>query len=134
MKVLQVYEEATREASVDYSSASVVIPVVNSIMRSLEVSDSDTGVVKMKRGMLASLKHRYENMESNEYFAIATLLDPIFKLRVFSSTSSGALAKPMLISSYETLESQDNSNPPSPKRMREQSEDSEPPSSLLWKF
>ncbi len=134
MKVLQVYEEATREASGDYSSASVVIPVVNSIMRSLEVSDSDTGVMKMKRGMLASLKHRYENMESNEYFAIATLLDPRFKLRVFSSTSSGALAKQMLISSYETLESQDNSNPPSPKRMREQSEDSEPPSSLLWKF
>ena len=134
MKVLQVYEEATREASGDYSSASVVIPVVNSIMRSLEVSDSDAGVMKMKREMLASLKHRYENMESNEYYAIATLLDPRFKLRVFSSTSSGALAKQMLISSYETLESQDDSDPPSPKRMREQSEDSEPPSSLLWKF
>ena len=55
-------------------------------------------------------------------------------MRVFTLTSSGALAKQMLISFYETLESQDDSNPPSTKHMREQSEDSEPPSSLLWKI
>jgi len=47
MKVLQVFEEATHEASGDYSSASVTIPVVNSIMRLLEVSDADAGVMKM---------------------------------------------------------------------------------------
>ena len=33
VKVLQVFEEATLEAGGDYSSASIVIPVVNSIMR-----------------------------------------------------------------------------------------------------
>ena len=38
----------------------------------------------------------------------------------------------MLILSYETLVSQENSNP-SPKRLREESEESRP-SSLLWRF
>ena len=28
---------------------------------------SDAGVMKMKQEMLALLKHRYENMESNEF-------------------------------------------------------------------
>jgi len=32
VKVLQVYEEATREASGDYASAAIVIPIVNSIL------------------------------------------------------------------------------------------------------
>jgi len=57
------------------------------------------------------------------YFALATLLDPRFKQRVFSSTSSGAYVRQMLILSYETLDSQENSNPPSPKRLREESEE-----------
>lgn len=39
VKILQVYEEATREASGNYSTAGVIIPVVNSIVRSLEVFD-----------------------------------------------------------------------------------------------
>ena len=56
VKVLQIYEEATREASGNYSSVSVVVPVVNTIIRSLEVLEADVGVMRMKREMLASLK------------------------------------------------------------------------------
>ena len=53
--------------------------MVNSIIRSLEITDSDAGVMKMKREMLKSLKNQYKHMESNEYYAIATLLDSRFK-------------------------------------------------------
>ena len=66
-----------------YSTAGVIIPVVNSIMCSLEISDSDAGVMRMKREMLKSLKDRYRHMESNKYYSLATLLDPRFKQRVF---------------------------------------------------
>ena len=67
---------ATREVSGDYATAGPA-PVVNSIIRSLEISDSsDAGVMKMKREMLKSLREPYKHMESNEYYAIATLLDP----------------------------------------------------------
>jgi len=42
VKILQINEEAAREASDNYATAAV--PVVNSIMHSLETSDSDAGV------------------------------------------------------------------------------------------
>ena len=76
-------------------------------MRSLEVSDSDHGVMKMKREMLRSLKERYKHMESNKYYAIATLLDPRFKQEVFSLSSSAALAKQMLMVAHEALEEEE---------------------------
>ena len=140
VKILQIYEEATRKASGNYSTAGVIIPVVNSIMRSLEISDSDAGVMKMKREMLKSLKDRYRHMESNEYYSLATLLDPRFKQRVFSSSSSAALAKQMLIAAHEELEMERISDM-SLKRVRleqpEQSQDdtnSAKKKSLLWKY
>ena len=37
VKMLQIYEEATREASGNYATAGVIIPVVNSIIQSLIV-------------------------------------------------------------------------------------------------
>ena len=67
-----IYEEATCEASGNHATAGVIIPVVNSIIRSLEITDSDAGIMKMKREMLKSFKDRYKHMESNEYYATAT--------------------------------------------------------------
>ena len=89
IKILQVYEEATRAASGDYATVSFVIPIVNSILRSLEAADAeaDHGVIQMKREMLSSLKSHYNNIESNKYYPFATLLDPRFKQRAFSSPS-----------------------------------------------
>ena len=133
VKVLQIYEEATREASGNYSSVSVVIPVINSIVRSLDVLEADVGVMRMKREMLASLKQRYSDMESNEYYAVATLMDPRFKQRVFSSSSSGAKGKQMLIFSYGAQVS----NPPSPKRKRVEENEGNSltkSSSVLWQY
>ena len=117
VKILQIYEEATREASGNYPTAGVIIPVVNSIIRSLEITDGYAGAMKMKREMLKSLKDRYKHMESNEYYAIATLLDPRFKQRVFSSSSSAALAKQMLLAAHEQLE-MEGINDTSSKRAR----------------
>jgi len=42
-------------------------------MKSLEVFDSDHGIMKMKRELLKSLREHYKHMESNEYYAIAIL-------------------------------------------------------------
>ena len=134
VKILQVYEEATREASGNYATAGVVIPIVNSIMRSLDVVDEDVGIMKMKREMLKSLKERYRHMESNEYYAIATLLDPRFKQKVFSSSSSAALAKQMLIAAHEALEETEEDTTPKRPRIESNSCATNKKSSLLWKF
>ena len=76
-------------------------------MRSLEVFDSNVGVMKMKREMLKSLRECYSYLESYEYYAIATLLDSHFKQKIFSSSASAALAKQMLTAVYKTLEEED---------------------------
>ena len=141
IKILQVYEEATCAASGDYATLLVVIPIVNSISRSLEGADAkaDHGVMQMKREMLSSLKSRYNNIESNKYYALATLLDPRFKQQVFSSPSAAALAKQMLISSFEELEVACLSTPGtqsfSPKCIRlEGDNNAGKQRSILWGF
>ena len=53
----------------------------------------------MKREML-----KFKPMESNKFYPIATLLDPGFKQRIFSSSSLAALAKQMLLAAHEQLE------------------------------
>ena len=72
----------------------------------MEVSDADSGVTKMKREMLISLQTHYNDVESNKFFALATVLDPWFKQKVFSSATSAAMAKQMLISEYESFSSE----------------------------
>ena len=89
----------------------MVIPVVKSIMRSLKINNSDAGVMKMKREMLRSLREWYRQMESNEFYAIATVLDPRFKQKMFSCLSSAALAKQILIAAHERLEDLDEQSP-----------------------
>lgn len=103
VQILKIFEEATVAASSDHASASIVIPIVNSIIRSLETEDNDSGVSQMKRQMLVSLHARFADIESNKLYVMATILDPRFKQRVFSTASSAALAKQMLISEYEAL-------------------------------
>ena len=51
--------------------------------------------------MLKSLK---DQIESNEYYSLTTLLDARLKQRVFSSSSSAALAKQLRIVAHEELE------------------------------
>ena len=62
----------------------------------------------MKEEMLASLKRRYQDMESNKYFAVETVLDLRFKDKVFSSMSSGMIAEQMLTSLYEAEAQKDD--------------------------
>ena len=123
----------------NYATAGAIIPIVNRTICSLEITDSDVGVMKMKNKMLKPLKDCYKHMDSNEYYAITTLLDPKFKQRVFSSSSSAALAKQMLLAAHEQLE-MEGINDTSSKRARlddtqdDISVSSNKRSSLLWKY
>ena len=107
VRILLPFEEVTREASGDYSSAAVIIPVINSLERSLttttDSATDDHGITRMKKEMLSSLQQRYQNMETNKLYALATALDPRFKLRVFASASASALVRQMLMEEYEQL-------------------------------
>ena len=132
VKALQVYEEATHEASDNYSSAAIVIPIVNNILQSLEASHSDSGASRMKWQMLVSLQTHYNDVDCNKFFALATMLDPHFEQRVFSSAASAAMAKQMLISENESNTSEQDLDPPTSKCQRVQQ--NEKSKSLLWQF
>ncbi len=62
----------------------------------------------MKKEMLKSLEKRFEHVETNEYTALATLLDPRFKNKFFTGTSEQENVKMLLKEKVELLKSKDN--------------------------
>lgn len=108
VKILQVYEEATRSASGNYSTAAVIIPIVNSIQKFLQTKDMDHGVTRMKE------------------VCCSNFLDPRLKDKVFSSTSSGMTAKQMLTSLFEAeAQKQKNDLPPDSTQVSEVTQQTE---------
>ncbi len=85
VKVLTPIEEITKSISTSAASVSVIIPYVRIISKSLEPGDNDRGVQTMKTEMKSSLTRRFHNIEQNDKLSIATLLDPRFKDKFYSS-------------------------------------------------
>ena len=118
--ILKPIEDITQSVSSDRASSSMIIPFVRSLRKSWEANDDDRGVQTIKSEMLSSLNERYSEVESNEHLVLATLLDPCFKDRFFSS-SFKTDAKTLLetkvaeITSRST-ESTDTSNEPPPQK------------------
>jgi len=102
VKLLKVFEEATREISGDYSSTSIVIPIINTLKRTISQEEDDHGIMGMKRGMLRSIADRYGDIEQQPLCILATVLDPRFKLKAFSSTTYSANARMLLIRECES--------------------------------
>ena len=82
--VLKPFEKATKETSYLTCSVSVVIPISNALVCQLEKeNEDDQGIKAMKCKLLAGLLPCYENTESNNFFAVASALDPRHKLRTY---------------------------------------------------
>ena len=120
VKLLKVFEEATREISGEYSSASIIIPIINSLKRTISQDDDDHGI---KRGMLKAISDRYKDIELQPLCILATVLDPRFKLKGFSTASSAANARMILIKECEEyllkLSSASPHDQPQPKRSKQ---------------
>ena len=69
----------------------------------LEEQDDDHGVRTIKRKMLESLNIRFSNIEDVEFLSLATLIDPRYKDKFFTSITSRQCAKEMLLSEYTYL-------------------------------
>jgi hypothetical protein len=63
VKLLVVFEEATREASGDYASCAIVIPIINTLKLALSTDEEDHGIMGMRRAMMKSLEDRYGSVE-----------------------------------------------------------------------
>ena len=64
--------------------------------KALEKHHNDSGVKIMKKEMLLSIKHRFNNIELNISLFFACLLNPCFKNRLLSGAIQQAEAKRML--------------------------------------
>ena len=66
----------------------------------LEKEVKDTGVRSMKNKMLDSLRSRFNDIEEKDFLVIATLLDPRYKDKFFSSGLSRQYGKTLLVDEY----------------------------------
>ena len=112
----------------------MVIPIINSIKRKIS-EEEDHGIMGMKRGMLRSITDRFGNLEQQPLCVLATVLDPRFKLNVFSSATYSANARMLLIQEYELwlTNYSDGGSEPRLKRARTDSQPTDKDSSsTLW--
>lgn len=87
--ILAPFKELTRKASSYDALASDVIPAVTVVVRLLNrETDEDHGVKTMKATLLAAVKKRFRDVETNPLYFISTILDPRYKDRFFSNNTA----------------------------------------------
>ena len=77
--VLKPLEEATKLLSKYDASISTVIPFVTAIIKDLECTPADHGVMTWKRALKKNIETRFSDIESNRHYAVATMLDSRYK-------------------------------------------------------
>ncbi|XP_060756706.1 zinc finger BED domain-containing protein 4-like [Neoarius graeffei] len=111
-KVLAPFEELTRRVSSSTATAADIIPAITVLLRFLSrETDEDQGVRTMKGTLLAAVKARFGDSESNPNYTLAMLLDPRYKTGFFSSPST---AKELLLQKMgleEMTDAQDEVEP-----------------------
>ncbi|XP_065111239.1 zinc finger BED domain-containing protein 4-like [Paramisgurnus dabryanus] len=100
--VLAPFEELTRKVSSSTASTADVIPAVTVLKRILaKEGDADTGIKTMKKTLLQAVNKRFDTVEDEPLYALATLLDPRYKDRYFTSAQSAKRAKDALTGELE---------------------------------
>ena len=88
LTVLKPFKDATKELSNHDASISMAIPIVTSIMRSLNLSTTDYGVRGMKICLMENMGRRFAGIEDNNNCAVATLLDCKYKKYFYRDSST----------------------------------------------
>ncbi|XP_016330604.1 zinc finger BED domain-containing protein 4-like [Sinocyclocheilus anshuiensis] len=102
---LAPFEKLTKQISSSTSSVAEVIPSVTVLKRlRARESQEDTGMKTMKTTLLEAVKKRFATIEEDPLYAVATLLDPRFKDRYFSSADNIKHAKDALTVEMEKIE------------------------------
>ena len=80
--LLAPFEEITKQISFATSTASEVIPSVVVLKRLLvKETMEDSGIKTMKATLLAAVDTRFQTVEAEPLYAVATILDPRYKDR-----------------------------------------------------
>ncbi|XP_063336556.1 zinc finger BED domain-containing protein 4-like [Pelmatolapia mariae] len=83
------FEELTKKVSSYDALASDVIPAVTVLVRLLNrETDEDHGFKTMKATLLAAVKKRFSDVETDPQYFISTILDPRYKDHFFSNNTA----------------------------------------------
>ena len=132
INILSPIEEITKNISVEAASISQVIPLVRALTKVLEKEVEDTGVRSMKNKMLDSLHSRFDDIEDKDFLVLATLLDPRYKDKFFTSGSTRQFGKRLLLNEYLHIKEEIEISEPAAKRVALEEEDCSGSSSKLW--
>ncbi|KAJ4926449.1 hypothetical protein JOQ06_008622 [Pogonophryne albipinna] len=99
------FEELTRAVSAATASAADVIPAITVLKCHLSREEStDAGIKTMKRTLLEAVTEHFDYAETEPIYSVATLVDPRYKERFFTSPDHQELAKEALIREVEIME------------------------------
>jgi hypothetical protein len=86
VRILKPFDEITKRLSSSSTSISEVIPLIASLNHTLKARspEEDHGVKTMIYIMLSELTRRFDRLEGNDNYGLATYLDPKFKSKFFS--------------------------------------------------
>ncbi|XP_022835166.1 zinc finger BED domain-containing protein 4-like [Spodoptera litura] len=107
VSALTYFEEATKSVSQESACLSDAIPLINSLRRVLERIKNTTAMDDNAYSpeynafilhLIAGINDRFDYLENDETFILATALDPRYKLRTFTLQTTSMNAKSMLIS------------------------------------
>ncbi|XP_065648073.1 zinc finger BED domain-containing protein 4-like [Hydra vulgaris] len=101
--MLAPFEEATREVSYETAHISLVIPIVTALRNLLKNEGNDAGVRTMKSTLLKSLDERFKGTEEKPLYTVATLVDPLFKTKFFSSQATLTAAKAAILLAFNKV-------------------------------
>lgn len=102
VKLLSYFNDITKALSKDLVTLADAIPLINSLFKMLNKESLEEGSLKI---IVDNLKHhltrRFNDLEENENYILATILNPRYKARVFSHQRVIEKAKRLLISALE---------------------------------
>jgi len=101
VEILGVFEEATKMLSGSDTCISSCIPIVTTIIKSLEIRSGDNEMMEMKEALKKAMEVRFIDLETTEHYAVATLLDPRFKTHFFRSQIALQKAKSIVLSELD---------------------------------
>lgn len=89
--LLAPFEKVTRQISCADASLSDVIPVVTALLVTMERHANDAGVQTMKSVMVDDMKKRFEGLNDEPLYVIATpCVDPRYRMRLFDADQQKA--------------------------------------------